>query len=78
MENQQDEKREEKDTILLPTGRISPDDLTVGSPGSGGAPNDTGGLDGAGNELGAVGAETGSGRSEGKREDDADAGARKP
>jgi len=60
----------------LPEGNIDPDDLTKGGLGSGDSDTDTGGLDANGNELGAAGPGSDEGRSEGKREEQADRGAR--
>jgi hypothetical protein len=71
-----DDKKDDDGTLHMPYGEISPNDLSTGGVGSGTSSTDTGGLDAAGNELGATSPGGDQGRQEGKRMDAADAGAR--
>ncbi len=67
---------DDKDKIHTTFGEIGAASLTTGGLGAGGAATDTGGLDADGNELGAVNPGTDDGKTEAKRAEDAEAGAR--
>lgn len=67
---------DKKGKFHMPYGEISPEDLSTGGVGSGASSTDTGGLDGAGNELGATSPGSDKGQEESKRMDDVDAGVR--
>ena len=66
---------DQKDKLHMPYGEINPDNLTTGGLGTGASRTDTGGLDAAGNELGAVHTGSDRGEDEAQREEEADAGA---
>jgi hypothetical protein len=70
------EMPDDKDRLHMPYGEISPDDLSTGGVGSGASSTDTGGLDVAGNELGAASPGSDEGRQEKQRETDAEAETR--